>query len=56
MSSDDRFLAVFGVLSLGGGIAILLVDTPFSTVAGWFGVASGTGLLLVLAYRLLRGR
>lgn len=56
MSSDNRFFAVFGLLSLGGGGAILLGDTPFSQVAGWFGVISGAGLLLLLVYRLLRER
>lgn len=56
MSSDIRFFAVLGVLSLGGGSAILLGDTPFSALAGWFGVVSGTGLLLFLAYRLFRAR
>ena len=56
MSSDDRFFAILGVLSLGGGAAILVVDTPFSAVAGWFGVVSGAGLLLFLAYRLFRAR
>lgn len=56
MSSDNRFFAVLGLLSLGGGAAILLGDTPFSPLAGWFGVASGAGLLLFLAYRLFRAR
>ncbi len=56
MSSDNRFFAVLAVLSLGGGAAILLDDTPFSAVAGWFGVVSGTGLLVFLAYRLFRVR
>jgi hypothetical protein len=56
MSSDNRFFAVLGLLSLGGGVAILLGDTPFSPLAGWFGVASGAGLLLFLAYRLFRAR
>lgn len=56
MSSDNRFFAVLGVLSLAGGSAILIVDTPFSAVAGWFGVVSGAGLLMFLAYRLFRAR
>jgi len=56
MTSDNRFFAVLGLLSLGGGIAILLGDTSFSALAGWFGVVSGTGLLLFLAYRLFRAR
>ena len=56
MSSDNRFFAVLGVLSLGGGATILMGETPFSAVAGWFGVVSGTGLLLFLAYRLFRAR
>ena len=56
MSSDNWFFAFLGLLSLGGGAAILLYDTPFSAVAGWFGVVSGAGLLLFLVYRLLRAR
>ncbi len=56
MSSDNRFFAVLGVLSLGGGLAILWGDTPFSVVAGWFGVVSGAGLLSFLVYRIFRAR
>jgi len=54
MSSDNAFFAVLGALSTAGGAAILLLETPFSQLAGWFGVVSGAGLLLILAYRLIR--
>ena len=54
MSSDNAFFAVLGALSAAGGAAILLFETPFSQMAGWFGVVSGAGLLLVLVYRLIR--
>ena len=56
MTSDNLFYGVVGLLSLAGGGAILLWETPFSQVAGWFGVVTGAGLLLVLAYNLVRGR
>jgi hypothetical protein len=36
--------------------AILLWQTPFSPLAGWFGVASGVGAWLFLAWRLIRQR
>ena len=55
MNSDNTFYGVVGLLSLAGGGAILFWETPFSQVAGWFGVATGVALLGVLAYRLLRG-
>ncbi len=56
LSSDNVFFAVLGLLSAAGGAAILLAETPFSLAAGWFGLVTGAGLLLVLAYRLFRGR
>ena len=56
MSSDNAFFAVLGLLSAAGGAAILLAETPFSQAAGWFGLVTGAGLLLYLAYRLFRGR
>ena len=56
MNSDNSFYGVVGLLSLAGGAAILLWETPFSEVAGWFGVVSGAVLLAMLAYRLLRRR
>jgi len=56
MSSDNAFFAVLGALSAAGGAAILMLDTPFSQAAGWFGVVSGAGLLLALVYRLIRRR
>ena len=56
VSSDNTFFAVLGALSAAGGAAILLLDTPFSQAAGWFGVVSGAGLLLALVYRLIRRR
>ena len=54
MSSDNTFFAVLGAASAAGGAAILLSETPFSQMAGWFGVVSGAGLLLMLVYRLIR--
>jgi hypothetical protein len=54
MFSDNAFFAILGVLSTVGGTAILLLETPFSQAAGWFGVVSGAMLLLVLVYRLIR--
>ena len=54
MSSDNAFFAVLGALSMTGGAAILWFETPFSQMAGWFGVVSGAGLLLMLVYRLIR--
>ncbi len=54
MSSDNAFFAILGAASAAGGAAILLFETPFSQMAGWFGVVSGAGLLLMLAYRLIR--
>ena len=56
MNSDNTFYGVVGLLSLAGGTAILVWDTPFSEVAGWFGVVTGAALLAMLAYRLLRAR
>ena len=56
MSSDTAFFAVLGALSAAGGAAILVFETPFSQMAGWFGVVSGAGLLLALVYRLIRRR
>ncbi len=55
MNSDNTFYGVVGVLSLAGGGAILVWETPFSEVAGWFGVATGAALLAMLAYNLIRG-
>ncbi len=56
LSSDDRFFAVLGLLSLAGGCVILLVETQFSQLAGWFGVISAAGRFLFLVYRLIHGR
>ena len=56
MTSEDRFFALIGLASLAGGAAILLWQTPFSPLAGWFGVASGVGAWLFLAWRLIRRR
>lgn len=56
MSSDNAFYAVIGTLSLAGGAAILLFDTPFSQAGGWFGVVTGAALLLALVYKLIRRR
>ena len=55
MNSDNTFYGVVGLLSLAGGTAILVWDTPFSEVAGWFGLVTGAALLAMLAYRLFRG-